>query len=918
MPNNVPPSRSSRFIVPPMPPRIHRRLRLVAREDGLVITPSDPESHDGVMIRWGVESKLQPIEEHLDQGLEIGGILGLVRLWDTAYLLVFLPPTKPPSPLFSSHSDSEETKDALSGSRQVYTIENIHPVPLSYDLASKVIQRLTDFQTKKKKKTQGLNIRWKLPTITGPGAVPSADPSDPPDESEDNSETSDEEDEPRASTSENEEEKFVSDIQGQSTLADPPKRHDLETKIIRQICREFSSGSFFYSFDLDLTHSLQHKRTILITRANSSTALSQLLPEDHTNILKDHSSTTFEDVVEPDIRLPLWRRVDRRFFWNEHLLKDFLDAGLNSFILPVMQGWVQSTTFNIPIPPNPRNPEASTIVPVDLTVISRRSRDRAGLRYQRRGIDEEGHVANFVETEMMVRAKIEGKVSVFSFIQIRGSIPLKWSQSPYSMKPPPVLDQPVEKCYSVANSHFDDLTKRYGPITIVNLSEQVGKEAVVTNGYRQLVRSLERIDIKYEEFDFHAKCKGMKWENIAELVTKLDLSDMGYLWTLQGEVVRRQDGVFRTNCIDCLDRTNVVQSAIARQVLGTMLIQLGFKADLDPEVENVFNDVWANNGDTISLCYAHTSALKGDFVRTGKRDLTGMLHDGVSSLSRMFYGAISDFFAQAVISFFLGHRNLGIFSEFLETMQSTDASNLVQLSRIRTAAIEIASARVLSEGEIRLAGWTLLSPEERNVRIGTKLEEKILILTRKAVYVVVFNFALEKVVQFTRIPLGSITLIQLEGAYILSPLQEASRDPLENYGFVLNFSPSNEDTRYNTYSIRNRRGPGPDSSPSTPLLEDKSLDSNQSFAFKVLPREFIAKGASSGQIDEDDISIDSGDTCKAAAERIVEKVKLQCEQLGGGGKGFVKYEDIVSLEEAQRSTTLLERVDYALKRFLWL
>lgn len=50
---------------------------------------------------------------------------------------------------------------------------------------------------------------------------------------------------------------------------------------------------------------------------------------------------------------------------------------------------------------------------------------------------------------------------------------------------------------------------------------------------------------------------------------------------------------------------------------------------------------WANNGDTISLCYAHTSALKGDFVRTGKRDISGMLHDGVSSLSRMFYGAVS-------------------------------------------------------------------------------------------------------------------------------------------------------------------------------------------------------------------------------------------------------------------------------------
>jgi hypothetical protein len=45
-------------------------------------------------------------------------------------------------------------------------------------------------------------------------------------------------------------------------------------------------------------------------------------------------------------------------------------------------------------------------VPVDLVVISRRSRDRAGLRFQRRGIDDEGHVANFCETEMIVRAKV--------------------------------------------------------------------------------------------------------------------------------------------------------------------------------------------------------------------------------------------------------------------------------------------------------------------------------------------------------------------------------------------------------------------------------------------------------------------------------------------------------------------------------
>ena len=120
------------------------------------------------------------------------------------------------------------------------------------------------------------------------------------------------------------------------------------------------------------------------------------------------------------------------------------------------------------------------------------------------------------------------------------------------------------------------------------------------------------------------------------------------------------------------------------------------------EKRSLIRIVWANNGDMLSLCYAHTSALKGDFVRTGKRDVQGMvgdpyrtlaesfqLHDGISSISRVFYGAVSDFFDQAVISFLLGHRNLGVFNEFLENLESSDASTLMRLSRVRAAASEL-------------------------------------------------------------------------------------------------------------------------------------------------------------------------------------------------------------------------------------
>lgn len=38
-----------------------------------------------------------------------------------------------------------------------------------------------------------------------------------------------------------------------------------------------------------------------------------------------------------------------------------------------------------------------------------------------------------------------------------------------------------------------------------------------------------------------------------------------------GKVVTNQEGVFRSNCMDCLDRTNVIQSLLARRSLQAQL-----------------------------------------------------------------------------------------------------------------------------------------------------------------------------------------------------------------------------------------------------------------------------------------------------------------------------------------------------------
>lgn len=78
----------------------------------------------------------------------------------------------------------------------------------------------------------------------------------------------------------------------------------------------------------------------------------------------------------------------------------------------------------------------------------------------------------------------------------------------------------------------------------------------------------------------------------------------------------------------------------------------------------------------------------------------------------------------------LGNRTISVFSEFLLKLQSTDPSDLVRLSKIRAEAIATSVSRVLQEGERLLSGWTLFAPEDLNMKVGMKFEEKVLLLVR--------------------------------------------------------------------------------------------------------------------------------------------------------------------------------------------
>lgn len=391
--------------------------------------------------------------------------------------------------------------------------------------------------------------------------------------------------------------------------------------LLREI---FAMNAFYYSYTYDLTLSLQ----------------------------KFHHT-------QKDI--PMWKRADERFYWNKYLHRDMIEnttndpaTDLSPFMIPIILGFVSINNIRY----NSRS--------FDYVLISRRSTRRAGTRYNTRGIDVDGNVANFVETEQIVTTEDRtGGLSKSSYLQIRGSIPWFWRQI-VTMKYTPKLEVDLNSPAAQAafENHFKEQIQNYGEVICVNLTNTKGYEMEVSRAFGNAVNASKQ-NIRYEHFDFHRECRKMKFENAIKIVNKLEdeLTRQGY-FMVDGlnTVLSPQRSIIRTNCMDCLDRTNVVQALLARKFLKSQLMSVN-PAILDqkdtleniPELDFILKNAWADNADAVSLVYSGTGALKTDFTRTGKRTLQGALQDGVNSMIRYVRNNYYDGRWQDAYDLFLGN-----------------------------------------------------------------------------------------------------------------------------------------------------------------------------------------------------------------------------------------------------------------------
>ncbi|KAL9350541.1 hypothetical protein Peur_057796 [Populus x canadensis] len=425
-----------------------------------------------------------------------------------------------------------------------------------------------------------------------------------------------------------------------------------------------------------------------------------------------------------------------------------------------------------------------------LALIARRSRHYAGTRYLKRGVNEKGRVANDVETEQIMFEDVpeEQPVQISSVVQNRGSIPLFWSQetSRLNIKPDIMLSR-KDQNFEATKLHFENLVKRYGsPIIILNLiksREKKPRETILraefANAIRFINKSLpEENRLKFLHWDLHKHSR--KATNVLALLGRvasyaLNLTGIFYCQVmpsssskgllngscfeerdgdyslenpssdnvskLDSEIAKAecdanqnqsinvpmfQSGVLRTNCIDCLDRTNVAQYAYGLVALGHQLHALGYmespSIDLDNPLAEDLMRIYETMGDTLALQYGGSAAHNKIFSeRRGQWKAATQSQEFFRTLQRYYSNAYMDAEKQDAINVFLGHFQP---QQGKPALWELDSDQHCDVGRRGPDLVENARPfikRSLSDGNLRCENE---SPVAANIGYSKPLSEK--------------------------------------------------------------------------------------------------------------------------------------------------------------------------------------------------
>lgn len=275
-----------------------------------------------------------------------------------------------------------------------------------------------------------------------------------------------------------------------------------------------------------------------------------------------------------------------------------------------------------------------------------------------------------------------------SYVMMRGSIPVYWTQDSTNMSPrPPIEISLVDPYYSAAALHFDELFHRYGtPVIVLNLiksKEKQEREGKLLRAFTECISYLNQFlpsdkKIRYIAWDMSRASKdhGQDVIGILEDIAQETLDTTHFFHSgpepgavrsqvsaqsnlpARRETVLLQEGVARVNCVDCLDRTNAAQFIIGKAAFGRQLHALGLLDDpslpFDSDAVNMLTEMYHDLGDTIAMQYGGSALAHTTDTYRKINQWTSHSRDVLESMKRYYANSFADADKQAAINLFLG------------------------------------------------------------------------------------------------------------------------------------------------------------------------------------------------------------------------------------------------------------------------
>ena len=461
-------------------------------------------------------------------------------------------------------------------------------------------------------------------------------------------------------------------------ISDPKKQriNNQEISDLKDGIKKLLKLGFYYSFGVDLTSSQQYQSRIL---TDLKSGMKQIFKKDSIdsnymnnmnqaqnfykmNIRRENTNKYgINENIEESLK-QIYLTSCEKYFFNKNLYKKFLDPTSNNpidpcFIIPIICGYFGTFSYEI---------DGSTLY---FTLISRRSQNHCGTRYNTRGINDDGHVANFCESEQIVIYKN----NILSFSQLRGSVPVFFQQ--IGLRAATDITRNRNLTIEAFSKHLAEMREDYPLIYFIDLLNQKkkGEALIIANFEKQIKFRKGNKTFRYYYFDMQNQCPRDDYSKIDYLMQCVETPINVFQFFSEDlsthEILKQQKGTTRTNCLDCLDRTNVIQTRISWLVLQKMLYYLNLNVQniFDKEekffsltnnkFKENFKDLWAENGDEISIQYAGTASTITTVTKTGGHNLMGLIQHGIATVSRIYQGSFEDYFKQECIDTFL-QKNL--------------------------------------------------------------------------------------------------------------------------------------------------------------------------------------------------------------------------------------------------------------------